>query len=83
VDDRTWRTDDHGRFPADVATHQRRERPRLSGTPAHVATRLRLQIANESHDTRALQLYLGHKDIRHTARYSELSSAAFNGFWKD
>ena len=41
------------------------------------------KIANESHDTRALQLYLGHKDIRHTVRYSELSSAAFNDFWKD
>ena len=41
------------------------------------------KIASESHDTRALQLYLGHKDIRHTARYSELSSAAFNEFWKD
>jgi type 1 fimbriae regulatory protein FimB/type 1 fimbriae regulatory protein FimE len=34
------------------------------------------KIANESHDTRALQLYLGHKDIRHTGRYSELSSTA-------
>jgi type 1 fimbriae regulatory protein FimB/type 1 fimbriae regulatory protein FimE len=41
------------------------------------------KIANESHDTRALQLYLGHKDIRHTARYSELSSAAFYDFWRD
>jgi type 1 fimbriae regulatory protein FimE len=41
------------------------------------------KIANESHDTRALQLYLGHKDIRHTARYSALSSAAFNDFWRD
>ena len=41
------------------------------------------KIANDSHDTRALQLYLGHKDIRHTVRYSELSSAPFNDFWKD
>ena len=41
------------------------------------------KIANESHDTRALQLYLGHKDIRHTTRYSALSSVAFNNFWKD
>jgi hypothetical protein len=28
------------------------------------------KLANESADTRALQLYLGHKDIRHTVRYS-------------
>jgi site-specific recombinase XerD len=41
------------------------------------------KIANESHDTRAPQLYLGHKDIRHTVRYSALSTAAFNDFWKD
>jgi len=41
------------------------------------------KLANESADTRALQLYLGHKDIRHTVRYSELSSAAFNNLWKD
>jgi site-specific recombinase XerD len=41
------------------------------------------KLANESADTRTLQLYLGHKDIRHTARYSELSSAAFNNLWKD
>jgi hypothetical protein len=30
-----------------------------------------------------LQLYLGHKEIRHTVRYSALSSAPFNDFWKD
>ena len=26
-------------------------------------------LANADHDTRALQAYLGHKNIRHTVRY--------------
>ncbi len=41
------------------------------------------KLANEGHDTRAIQLYLGHKNIQHTVRYTELSSNRFNGFWKD
>jgi hypothetical protein len=27
--------------------------------------------------------YLGHKDIRHTVRYTELSPMRFKGLWKD
>jgi len=30
-------------------------------------------IALETQDTRALQAYLGHKNIQHTVRYTELS----------
>ena len=30
-------------------------------------------LANEGHDTRSLQAYLGHKNIQHTVRYTELS----------
>ena len=41
------------------------------------------KLANEGHDTRALQQYLGHKNIRHTVRYTELSPERFKGFWKD
>jgi integrase len=40
-------------------------------------------LANAGHDTRAIQLYLGHKNIQHTVRYTELSSARFKDFWKD
>src|SRR5476651_2102711 len=32
-------------------------------------------LANKGHDTRALQAYLGHKNIQHTVRYTELSPA--------
>lgn len=41
------------------------------------------KLANNGHDTRALQHYLGHKNIQHTVRYTELSSARFKDFWKD
>jgi site-specific recombinase XerC len=34
-------------------------------------------LANAGHDTRALQAYLGHKNIQHTVRYSELSPERF------
>jgi site-specific recombinase XerD len=40
-------------------------------------------LANKGHDTRALQAYLGHKNIQHTVRYTELSSDRFKNFWRD
>ena len=40
-------------------------------------------LANEGHDTRAIQLYLGHKNIQHTVRYTELAPNRFKDFWKD
>ena len=39
-------------------------------------------LANKGHDTRALQAYLGHKNIQHTVRYSELAPARFKEFWR-
>ena len=41
------------------------------------------KLANDGHDTRAIQHYAGHKNIQHTVRYTELSSARFNSFWED
>src|SRR5262245_33486154 len=35
------------------------------------------KLANDGHDTRALQHYLGHKNIQHTVRYTELSPDRF------
>jgi type 1 fimbriae regulatory protein FimB/type 1 fimbriae regulatory protein FimE len=40
-------------------------------------------LANKGVDTRALQAYLGHKNIQHTVRYSELSPTRFKDFWRD
>jgi len=39
-------------------------------------------LADAGHDTRRLQLWLGHADIKHTARYSELSARPFRDFWR-
>jgi site-specific recombinase XerD len=39
-------------------------------------------LASKGHDTRALQAYLGHKNIKHTLRYTELSPARFKNFWR-
>ena len=41
------------------------------------------KLANEGHDTRALQHYLGHKNIQHTVRYTELAPDRFKNFWRD
>jgi site-specific recombinase XerD len=39
-------------------------------------------LANKGHDTRALQAYLGHKNIQHTVRCTELSPTRFKDFWR-
>ena len=41
------------------------------------------KLASEGQDTRAIQQYLGHKNITHTVRYTELSPERFKNFWKD
>ena len=40
-------------------------------------------LANAGRDTRSLQAYLGHKNIQHTVRYTELASDRFKDFWQD
>jgi integrase len=40
-------------------------------------------LANAGHDTRAIQAYLGHRNIQHTVRYTELAPDRFKRFWKD
>ncbi len=41
------------------------------------------KLANDGHDTRSIQQYLGHKNITHTVRYTELSPERFKNFWRD
>jgi site-specific recombinase XerD len=41
------------------------------------------KVVNHGHDTRALQHYLGHKNIQHTVRYTEFSPDRFRDFWRD
>jgi type 1 fimbriae regulatory protein FimB/type 1 fimbriae regulatory protein FimE len=40
------------------------------------------KLANDGHDTRSLQAYLGHKNIQHTVRYTELAPTRFKDFWR-
>jgi integrase len=40
-------------------------------------------LANKGTDTRTLQAYLGHRNIQHTVRYTELSPTRFRDLWKD
>jgi site-specific recombinase XerD len=39
-------------------------------------------LANAGHDTRSLQAWLGHKNIQHTVRYTELAPDRFKNFWR-
>jgi integrase len=41
------------------------------------------KLANDGRDTRTIQDYLGHKNIQHTVRYTQLSAARFTGLWKE
>ena len=41
------------------------------------------QLANQGTDTRTLQAYLGHRNIQHTVRYTELSPTRFKNLWRD
>jgi len=41
------------------------------------------KLAGDGHDTRSIQDYLGHKNIQHTVRYTELSPTRFKDFWRN
>ena len=41
------------------------------------------KLANDGQDTRAIQQYLGHRNIQHTTRYTDLAPDRFKDFWQD
>ena len=41
------------------------------------------KLANDGQDTRAVQAYLGHRNIQNTARYTALAPDRFKHFWTD
>jgi integrase len=41
------------------------------------------KLANDGVDTRSLQAYLGHKNIQHTVRYTEMAPDRFKDFWRN
>ncbi|EEQ2597206.1 tyrosine-type recombinase/integrase [Escherichia coli] len=40
------------------------------------------ELAERGTDTRLIQDYLGHRNIRHTVRYTASNAARFNGLWE-
>ncbi len=41
------------------------------------------KLGNDGHATRTVQAYLGHRNIQHTVRYTELAPARFKQLWRD
>jgi site-specific recombinase XerD len=41
------------------------------------------KLANDGHDTRAIQAYLGHRNIQSTTRYTALAPHRFKEFFRD
>ena len=41
------------------------------------------KLANDGTDTRTIQGYLGHRNIQHTCRYTELAPGRFKNLWRD
>jgi site-specific recombinase XerD len=39
-------------------------------------------LANAGHDTRAIQGYLGHRNISNTVKYTEMAADRFKDFWR-
>jgi site-specific recombinase XerD len=39
-------------------------------------------LSNEGQDLRLIQDYLGHREVRHTARYTRVAGRRFEGLWK-
>jgi hypothetical protein len=50
------------------------------GAPAQAEARLRLRARGTRYQS--AQTYLGHRNIQHTARYTELSPTRFEDFWR-
>src|SRR5207245_4429130 len=70
VSERARLSSEEGEFPFPVHPHMLR----------HACG---YKLANDGQDTRAVQHYLGHKNIQHTVRYTELSPERFKSFWED
>jgi type 1 fimbriae regulatory protein FimB/type 1 fimbriae regulatory protein FimE len=68
-------------FARIVAAATRRAGLEIKAHPHMLRHACGFKLANDGHDTRALQAYLGHKNIQHTVRYTELSPTRFKNFW--
>jgi site-specific recombinase XerC len=55
------------------------ESENLSLRQSEIQKQVTAVLANVGQDTRALQSYLGHRNIQRTVRYTELAPDRFNG----
>ena len=81
--DRAGRADDAQGIPRAIRPDRRAGENAIPSPPSHVEARLRLRAGQcRPHDTRALRPWLGHKNIQHTVRYTELAPDRFKNFWR-
>jgi integrase len=72
----------HGRLCPHGRAYWRGGKARVQSPPHMLRHACGFALAAKGHDTRALQAYLGHKNIQHTVRYTELSPTRFKTFWR-
>jgi hypothetical protein len=66
------------RLEVEVCAIASRSRPwRLERRPFAIEVNGEDKLANDGHDTRAIQAYLGHRNIQNTTRYTALAPQWF------
>jgi site-specific recombinase XerD len=70
-------------FSRMVEQVSRRGRLRHQGACPHARHACGYKLANDGHDTRAIQAYLGHRNIQNTTRYTALALERFKEFFRD
>lgn len=81
--DGTSCTDDDGGISQDARTDRGGWIISVPRSPHMLRHACGYKLSNDGQDTRAVQHYLGHKNIQHTVRYTELSPERFKSFWED
>ena len=69
--------------PAPLATHASGADFDVPIHPHMLRHAYGFKLANDGVDTRSLQANLGHRNIQHIVRYTELSPTRFKDFWRD
>ena len=77
-----------GPLSADAARHIIERAGQRSGIPFPVHPHMLRHatgyyLASQGTDTRTIQAYLGHRNIQHTVRYTELAPGRFKDLWSD
>jgi hypothetical protein len=79
----TWRTSFRSRISAHGGQGGRGCEIQLSRSFPHLRHACGFKLANDGHDTRAIQAYLGHRSIMSTVHYTALTPHRFKNFSKD